>query len=148
MTTARHAERRHGAAAAELAILLPFILLLFAVAVDFCRLYYQTQTLQNSAYAGALAATATAVPGATPSETLLQSEGASLDQARIDAAKQAAVAEAVSLGPPLSAGAVAVSLSGNRVTVRVTYDCKLLTPVLGASRSKTITREVTMRLAN
>ena len=38
---------RPGVAATELAIWLPFLVLMFAVAVDFCRIYFTTQTVQN-----------------------------------------------------------------------------------------------------
>ena len=53
---------RRGVAAAELAILLPFLVLMFGVAVDFCRVFYASQTVQNCAYAGALYASRTVSP--------------------------------------------------------------------------------------
>lgn len=46
--------RRPGAAVAELAVLLPFLVLLFFVAVDYCRIFYFTLTVENCARNGAL----------------------------------------------------------------------------------------------
>src|SRR5690349_5758726 len=45
---------RRGAAAVELAVLLPLLVFLFVITVDFARIYYFTLTLQNCARAGAL----------------------------------------------------------------------------------------------
>ena len=125
--------RRKAAAATELAILLPFLGLAFAVALDFCRAYHATQAIQASAHAGALYASGTtyAAPGTTPA----------------NAAKQAAVAEAASLQPPLNTSNVTVTYSATTATVAVTYDFPLLTPVMSGARSVTITRSVTMNMA-
>ena len=79
--------QRRGAAAYELAILLPFLALMFAVGADYCRIFYYSQTVTGCAHAGALYASGTARrdPSVTPA----------------DAAKQAALAEGASLDPPL-----------------------------------------------
>jgi Flp pilus assembly protein TadG len=50
----RPGQRRSGAAVVELAVLLPLLVLLFIIAVDFARVYYFSLTLQNCARAGAL----------------------------------------------------------------------------------------------
>src|SRR5436309_1375468 len=50
-------ERRSGVAATELAILLPLIALLFAIGVDWCRIFYHSVTVENCARNGALWAT-------------------------------------------------------------------------------------------
>ena len=42
-------ERRSGVAATELAILLPLIALLFAIGVDWCRIFYHSVTVENCA---------------------------------------------------------------------------------------------------
>ncbi len=47
-------QRRKGAAAVEAAFLLPFLLFLFAVAVDWSRIFYYSITLENCARNGAL----------------------------------------------------------------------------------------------
>src|SRR5947199_5967559 len=46
--------RRSATAVVELAVLLPFLILLFLVAVDFARVFYFSLTLTNCARAGAL----------------------------------------------------------------------------------------------
>jgi TadE-like protein len=141
--------RRRGAAAAELAVLLPFVALMFVVAVDFCRLYYQTQTVQACAEAGACYAAGYSWPNqadaaAAGNPGLGQGYQPDSDQARIEAARGAAVAEGTTLKPPLQEADVQVAIANGRATVTVTYDCAMLTPVLGASRVQTITRAVTM----
>jgi Flp pilus assembly protein TadG len=45
---------RHGAAVAEFAILLPFLVGLFLFAIDFARILYYTITLENCIHNGAL----------------------------------------------------------------------------------------------
>ena len=42
-------QRRHGAAAVELALLLPFLILMFVVSVDYARIFYYTQVVENCA---------------------------------------------------------------------------------------------------
>src|SRR5437899_12006503 len=93
---------RPGAAATELAILLPFLALMFVVAVDFCRVFFQAQTVQGCARAGALYAS-----GAVPGDPSLSAA---------DAAVQAAVAEGTSLNPPVAAADVTVTTAGTQVT--------------------------------
>jgi Flp pilus assembly protein TadG len=139
--------KRHGAAAAELAVLLPFVALLFMVAVDFCRLYYQTQTVYGCAEAGACYAAGYAWPNlADATAALAQSPPVQPDSdlARVEAGRLAAVAEGATLNPPLSEANVQVTIANGFATVTVSYDCTMLTPVLGASRVQTVTRTVTM----
>jgi hypothetical protein len=124
---------RRAAAATELAILLPFLGLAFAVALDFCRTYYVTQALQASAQAGALYASGSAYAPA----------GTAPDQA----AKDAAVAVAASLQPPLDPNNISVTFTSGTATVSVTYAVPLLTQVLNGAQSVTVTRSVTMNLA-
>ena len=52
--TARLRHARRGAAVVELAVLLPLLIFLFVIAVDFARIYYVSLTLTNAARAGAL----------------------------------------------------------------------------------------------
>jgi len=140
----RHdSERRAGAAATELAVVLPFVVLLFTVAADFCRVYYYTQTLQNCAYAAALYASGTARPLTSTSLGTL----GNLTPVRTAAATDAAVAEGTTLNPPLAASNVQVTYSGGAATATITYDCPLLTPVLGSTQSVHLTRQVTMAVA-
>lgn len=124
---------RRGAAAAELAILLPFLALLFGVTLDFCRIFHTSQAIQNCAYAGALYASETA--DSRPEFT--QPE---------EAARDAAVAEGASLKPPLQPQNVTATFANGMTTVTVVYDFALITPFMGKS-SITITRSVTMAVA-
>lgn len=52
--TGRFRQMRGGVAAAELAVLLPFLGFLFVIAVDFARVFYFTVTLTNCARNGAV----------------------------------------------------------------------------------------------
>ncbi len=129
-------------------MMLPFVALLFVVAVDFCRLYNQTLTLQACAEAGALYAGGYSWPNQSDAATA--SIGGQIVQpdstaARIAGAKSAAVADGTSLNPPLDTSNVQVTIANGQATVTVTYTCTMLTPVLGASRQQTITRAVTMK---
>jgi Flp pilus assembly protein TadG len=120
--------RRRAAAAVELAVLLPFLVLAFLVAVDFCRVFHATQTVQGSAEAAALYASGTALPpaGSTPA----------------DAATQAALAEAAALDPPLQPGAVSIvtDSTAKTVTVTVTYPFQTLVPYPGLGQTLTLQR--------
>jgi Flp pilus assembly protein TadG len=129
-STSRSRWNRRGVAATELAIWLPFLVLLFAATVDFCRVYFATQTLQSCASVGAMYASGVAYPDPATSAA--------------DAAIQAAMAEGASLNPPLQGANVAVSSSSGSVQVTVTYEFPLLTRLPGLSTSVTITRKVTM----
>ncbi len=125
--------RRRGVATCELAIFLPFLALMFVVAVDYCRVFYCTQTVQGCAQAAALYASGTAVPAAGVSAA--------------DAAKQAAVADGVSLNPPLQTDNVAVTVADGTATVTVTYVFQTITSYPGVGGPVTITRTVKMAVA-
>ncbi len=122
---------RRGVAAAELAIWLPFLVLMFAVAVDFCRIYFVTQTVQNCAAAAAMFASGVSCRSRpvlrypTPSSRRPLAEGASLN-------------------PPLQQANVTTSVSGSSVQVTVSYDFTLLTRLPGLGGTVTIIRSVTM----
>ena len=121
---------RRGAAVAEMAILLPFVAFLFLVAVDFCRVFYSTQTVQGCAEAGALYASGTAPCPSTTTPT--------------DAAKVAAVAEGTLLNPALTADNVDVSYSGNVATVTVSYNFEMLTGFLALPQTLKLVRSTQM----
>jgi Flp pilus assembly protein TadG len=122
---------RRGVAATELAIWLPFLALMFAVAIDYCRIYFATQTVQNCAAAGA-----TYASGVSVADPAITSASA--------AVVQAALAEGVSLSPPLQQANVTTTTSGSSVQVTVTYAFPLLTQLPGLGGTVTITRSVTM----
>lgn len=124
---------RSGAALAEMAVLLPFVALMFVAAVDFCRVYYCAQAVVSCARSGALYASGSVQrsTGATPA----------------DAATEAAVLEGVSLDPPLRSQDVAVTFDSTSVTVTVTYTFQTITSFPGLGGPYTVCRSVTMALA-
>jgi Flp pilus assembly protein TadG len=128
----RH-RRRRGTATVEFAILLPFILFVFAVGADWCRIYYTAHTLNECARSGALAASGLAY----------QERG--LTNAERDArGKAAAVANGTDLVPALGEPNVVVTSAGNYVTVTATSDFHMVCPCLGHGGAWTVTRSVRM----
>jgi Flp pilus assembly protein TadG len=123
--------KRRGAAATELALWLPFLVLMFVIAADYCRVFFASQTIQNCACAGAMYASgaSSANPGASPSE---------------NPAVNAALAEGASLDPPLQASNVNVATSGGQTQVTVTYDFPMLVRWPGNPATLTISKTVTM----
>jgi Flp pilus assembly protein TadG len=129
----RQQPARSGAAAVELALALPFIALMFAVALDYCRVFYVTQTVQNCAWVGAMYASGTSTnPNAASPDA---------------AAQQAAVNEGTTLQPPLDASGVTISYPGNTAVVTVQYQFQALTPLMGNWGTMTISRTATMGMA-
>jgi Flp pilus assembly protein TadG len=124
---------RGGAAAVELALVLPFLALMFAVALDYCRIFYASQTVQNCACAGAMYASGNA---SNPNAS-----------SPAQAACQAAVAEAVSLTPALDPSKVTTTSTATVTVVTVQYEFQALTPLMGNWGTVTITRTATMNIA-
>jgi Flp pilus assembly protein TadG len=116
-----------------MAVIVPILAFMFAVAADYCRVYYTTQVVTNAARAGALYAssTVTAANGVTPQQ----------------AAQQAALAEAVSLDPPLQSTNVTVTIFGPNATVAVTYPFQTISPYLGLPAQIDVNASVTMPLS-
>jgi Flp pilus assembly protein TadG len=139
MRYAGHGERRvssrRGAAALELAVLLPLLGLVFAAAADFGRVYNVTQTLQDCAFAGAMYASGTVATSAS-----LGPSGA---------ATNAALATGSCLSPPLQSSNVSVVIdnAAGTATVTVTYEFPLVTPVLGPSGTVSLQRTAVMNIA-
>lgn len=125
---------RRGVAVVELAVLLPFLLFLFVVCIDFCRVFYYSQTLYNCAYSGALYGSGTAGRSSGTAE---------------DAVKQAAVAEGTTLSPALTSSQVSYTPadSQNEITVTVTYNYTSFTGFPGIPTTMTLTRTVKMRVS-
>ena len=76
-------QARRGAAVVELAVLLPLLVFIFVVAVDFARVYYFSLTLQNCARAGAMYA----------------SDPHVADESPFASTQEAALADATNLSP-------------------------------------------------
>lgn len=126
--------RRRGAAAIEMALLLPFLAFLFFVAVDYSRAFYAAQVVDSAARSAALYASAAVdrdPDAATPEQ----------------AAVQAAVVEGAGLTPPLAAEDVTVAADGGAVTVTVRYRFAMATSYTGVSDGLEIVRSVTLPAA-
>jgi Flp pilus assembly protein TadG len=125
---------RRGTAATELALILPFLALVFLAALDFGRVFRVTQVLQQSAFAAALAASGTSEPSGSPNAADAQA---------------AAVANGAGLNPPLTADNVTIATddTAGTVTVTVAYDFALLTPVLAGASQVHLTRTLVLRRA-
>jgi Flp pilus assembly protein TadG len=122
---------RPGTAVTELALLLPFLALMFLAALDFARVFRVTQTLQQSAYAGALYASGASEPSGSGNP---------------DDARNAACANGACLDPPLTPEEVTTTSddTAGTVSVTVSYDFALLSPVLGGAAQVHLTRTVTL----
>ena len=124
---------RKAAAAVEMAVVLPFVALLFMVALDFCRVFHCTQTVQGCAQTAALYASGTALPPPNTSAN--------------DAAQQAAVADGAVLDPPLKTTDVAIAGDGSTVTVTVTYNFQTFVPYPGLPQPLVIVRTAQLPVA-
>jgi Flp pilus assembly protein TadG len=124
---------RRGAAATELAILLPMLGLMFMAVLDFGRVFYVTQTLEQCAAAGAAYASGTAWTSPSTGPTA--------------GAVTAACAAGTTLNPPLQSDNVSVAVNAGTATVTVRYPLQLLTPVLGQAGSVALERSVTVNVA-
>jgi Flp pilus assembly protein TadG len=124
-------EIRTGSVAVEMAILLPFLAFCFIAGVDYCRVFYYVQAVQNAASTGAMW-------GCQDSTT-------AVDTATI---KSTALADATNLSPaPNITSTTGTDSDGNpTVSVTASYTFKTLTNYPGIPSSTTITRTVTMRV--
>jgi len=127
----RGRDSRRGAAIVELALLSPFLLFLFVIVVDFGRVFYYSQTVQNAARAGALYLSDDVSKASSP-------------YADVTAAARA---DATNLSPaPTVSSSTGNDANGNpyvRVTVTWTFNPVMHLPGLPASLN--ISRTVQMR---
>jgi Flp pilus assembly protein TadG len=123
-----HSNRRRGVAAVELAILLPFLVFIFVVAVDWCRIFYFTVTLDNCARNGALSAF----------------DSYALARSPYSSQSAAALADATNLKPlPTVTTANGVDAYGQAYAeCTVTYTYETITNFPGVPRDTVITRTV------
>ncbi|MCI0377032.1 MAG: pilus assembly protein [Gemmataceae bacterium] len=122
---------RRGVAAVELAILLPFLVFIFLVAVDFCRVFYASQIVENSARNGALFAA--------------KVYNYSTWRGSIDSIEKAVRADASNLDQ--SKLTVKSSTSSTDVAVTVSYQFATIASFPVIPSKYTITRTVHMKLA-
>jgi Flp pilus assembly protein TadG len=144
-TLRRTFRQRPGAAAVELAILLPFLAFIWLVAVDYCRVFYYSLTIDNCARNGAHFGSQVDYSYAGPQEW--QNNGA-----LIASIQDATVADGAKLNPPLSASNVTVTngtdANGNpMVQVTVNYLFQTLTNYPGIPNQVKLVRMVQMRVA-
>jgi Flp pilus assembly protein TadG len=117
----------------ELAVLLPLLIMLFVVTVDFARVYYFSVTLTNCARAGAMYAM----------DPITQ------DESPYANVTQAALADATNLDPQptVTQGSGTDSAGLPYVEVTVSYPFTTITNFPGIP-SMTLSRTVRMRLAS
>ena len=124
---------RKAVAAVELAVLLPLIAFLFVTAVDYARIFYYSQVIENCARQGALWAC---------------DEKGNAQNLYPDVTT-AALADAPNLSPqPTATEAFGTDAAGNSyVSVTVTWTFQTITNYPGVPNSVTLTRTVQMRVA-
>jgi Flp pilus assembly protein TadG len=114
---------RRGAATVELALLLPFLLFLFIIAVDWARVFYYTQVVENCARNGAI----------------YSSDLYSITQSPYPDLTTAAVADAQGLTPqPTVTSSSGSDSYGNYVSCTVSYSFQTLTNFPGVPQSTPI----------
>jgi Flp pilus assembly protein TadG len=125
---AAHLQR--GIAVVELALLLPLLVLLFMITIDFARAYYYTQTLANCARAGAFYA----------------SDPSTADESPFADVQAAAQSDAPNLSPPPTISSTSgVDGQGRAfVTVTAAYTFRSIGQFPGTPREVPLRRTVTM----
>lgn len=124
----RTRNRRKAVAAVELAILLPFLLLLFVLAIDFARIFYFSLTVTNCARNGAIHGS--------------QSVSAAGDGSAI---KTAAERDAYNLDPKLLK--VSSKSTSAQVEVTVAYPFRTITNYPGVGGTINLVRTVKMDIS-
>lgn len=122
---------RRGAAAVEFALLSPILLFLFVIVLDFGRIFFYSQTVENAARAGALYLSDDATVASSP-------------YANVTAA---ALADASNLSPaPTVASSTGTDADGHGyVRVTVTWTFRLVTRLPGVPATLNLSRTVQMR---
>src|SRR6516165_5908510 len=128
----RGRNKRHGAAIVELAVILPLLMFLFVIAIDFGRIFYYSLTVENCARNGAL----------------YGSDPFAVSQSPYTSIAQAALADAGNLTPPPNVTpAYGVDTSGNQyVEVTVSWQFQTISNYPGVP-SPNLSRTVRMRVA-
>ena len=117
----------------ELAVLLPLVVFLFVIAVDFARVFYYSVTLTNCARAGAMYAS----DPTTSAESAFASTQA------------AALADATNLSPPPTVTSVTGVDAAGRPYVEVTaaYTFRTITGFPGVPNQVNLTRKVRINVS-
>lgn len=129
----RSGRSRRGTATVEFAVLLPFLFFLFLVTVDFCRVFYFSQTVQNCARNGAL----------------YLHDPSTASESRYQNVQEAALADATNLSPPPTVtSTTGTDTDGTRnVEVTVSYSFQTITAYPGIPSTMLLARTVRMRMA-
>jgi Flp pilus assembly protein TadG len=133
LATWKRCALRRGVAAVELAILLPFLAFIFIAAVDFGRIFYYSQVIDNCARQGALYASDPHAPAANLYSTV----------------QDAALADASGLSPqPSVTTANGTDAAGNAyVAVTVTWQFQTIANYPGIPSTTNLSRTVQMRVS-
>lgn len=132
MIVRRRRQSRFGAATVELAVLLPFLLYMAVIAVDWARLLYYSISIENCARTGAIWSCDPITQGQSPYTNVTD----------------AALSEAPGLTPVPSVASVKTTDSaGTWFTVTVSANYQTITNFPGVPQSQPISRIVTMRAA-
>jgi Flp pilus assembly protein TadG len=126
-------KERQGAAAVELAVLLPLLAFLFVIAVDFGRVFYYSVTIETCARNGAL----------------YGSDPVAASQSPYKSISEAALADASNLQPqPTVTSTSGTDTAGDPyVEVTVTWGFSTITNYPGVPSSTNLSRTVRMRIA-
>lgn len=121
-----------GAAAVELAVLLPFLLLMLVIMVDAARMFYHSQVVSNCARNGAL----------------YQADPATQSESRYASLSAAALADAQSITPaPSVSSASTVDATGHScVDVTVAYSFRTIVSYPGIPSPMTLSSTVRMEV--
>jgi len=118
----RKRKNRRGTAVVEFAALLPFLLLLFFIGADWCRVFFVAHTVQDCARTGALAASGITYLeyDLTPADRTMRGEAAVMTDAN-------------NLHPALQPSDISVVTDDRDVIVTVTYTFEAVSslPVIG-----------------
>lgn len=129
---AKGVQPRRGATVVELAVLLPLLVFVFVIAVDFARVFYYSVTLTNCARSGAMYASDPTTSAESP----------------FASTQAAALADAVNLSPPPTISTVN-GIDGGRPYVEVTavYTFRTITGFPGIPNQVNLTRKVRMNVS-
>ena len=121
---------RRGAAVVELAVLLPVLVLLFMIAIDFARVFYFSLSLTNCARAGALYA----------------SDPTTADESPFASTQAAALADATNFSPQptITSTSGTDALGRKYVSVTANYTFQTVTGFPGIPTNLPLQRTVTM----
>jgi hypothetical protein len=136
-TKSRPPDRR-GAAAVELAVVLPFLLFLIGVGTDFARIFYASQILSNCARNGAIYESDEYFRQDSPYGPFNVVEAALADAPNLmaDPANKPKVTSTVTPDTPTA--------GQSTVTVTVEYKFKTIARFIGIPNEVTLSRSVTM----